>query len=252
MLPALGTGARSSLCRFAFILLHGMLRLSESVQDYLKAIFELHQESERVTTNALAARLGVSAASVTGMLRRLAELKLVEYEPYQGAALTLSGKRIALEIIRHHRLIELYLMEVMGYSWDEVHAEAERLEHAVSQAFAERIAQLLGDPKVDPHGDPIPTREGEMPLASRRTLVDAPTGAMLCVQRVRDEDADVLRRLAALGLFPNTCFVVKTVNPERNSRVLHLSNGAEVEVEDSLAQNVFIQDVPAASGSALR
>lgn len=219
-----------------------MTRLSESVQDYLKAIFELHQATPRVTTNALAARLGVSAASVTGMLRRLAELGLVEYEPYQGVVLTGSGRRAALEVIRHHRLIELYLTQALGYSWDEVHAEAERLEHAVSQSFAERIAQLLGDPKVDPHGDPIPSREGEMPHTSQRTLAEAPSGAALSIQRVRDEDAEVLRRLAALRLFPNTRFVVKTVDREKGRRVLCLGDGAEVEIEDGLARHVFVQE----------
>ncbi|MDW8396234.1 MAG: metal-dependent transcriptional regulator, partial [Anaerolineae bacterium] len=137
--------------------------LSESMQDYLKVILELIQSNQRATTNALAARLNVTPASVTGMLKRLAELNLVEYEPYQGAELTPAGRRVALEVVRHHRLLELYLIEAMGYRWDEVHAEAERLEHAISQEFAERMARILGDPKVDPHGDPIPTREGEMP-----------------------------------------------------------------------------------------
>lgn len=225
----------------------GMTRLSESVQDYLKAIFELHQTTPRVTTNALAMRLGVSAASVTGMVRRLAELGLVEYAPYQGVVLTGSGRRAALEVIRHHRLIELYLTQALGYSWDEVHAEAERLEHAVSRSFAERIAQLLGDPKVDPHGDPIPSREGEMPRVSQRTLVEVPSGTALSVQRVRDEDAEVLRRLAALRLFPNTRFVVKAVDQERGKRVLCLGDGVEVEVEDKLAQHVFVQEETIAS-----
>src|SRR5262245_28979263 len=131
-----------------------MKMLSESIQDYLKTIYELRHENERATTNALAVRLGVAPASVTGMLKKLAEMKLVAYEPYQGAALTPAGEKIALEVIRHHRLIELYLTEAMGYSWDKVHAEADRLEHAISEEFEDKISIMLGNPMVDPHGDP--------------------------------------------------------------------------------------------------
>lgn len=220
-----------------------MSALSESMQDYLKVILEIIQSDQRATTNALAARLNVAPASVTGMLKRLAELNLVEYEPYQGAQLTPAGKRVALEIVRHHRLLELYLIEAMGYRWDEVHAEAERLEHAISQEFAERMARILGDPKVDPHGDPIPTREGEMPVSSHQTLCEVPAGTQVQIQRVRDEDAEVLRALAALGLFPRTVLTVLDCNLVQQTQRVRLVNGAELEVQEQLARHVFVAPV---------
>ncbi|MCS6773229.1 MAG: metal-dependent transcriptional regulator [Thermoflexales bacterium] len=217
--------------------------LSESMQDYLKVILELIQSNQRATTNALAARLNVTPASVTGMLKRLAELNLVEYEPYQGAELTPAGRRVALEVVRHHRLLELYLIEAMGYRWDEVHAEAERLEHAISQEFAERMARILGDPKVDPHGDPIPTREGEMPVPSHQTLCEVQAGTQVQIQRVRDEDAEVLRKLAALGLFPRTVLTVIDYNLAQHTQRVRLVDGAELEVQEQLARHIFVAPV---------
>lgn len=182
--------------------------LSESVQDYLKSIYRLQRDAERVSTNALAARLGVAAASATGMLKRLAELRLVEYEPYQGVRLTPAGEKIALEVIRHHRLLERYLTEAMGYEWDQAHVEAERLEHAISEEFEDRMSALLGDPKLDPHGNPIPTKDGAVAACSRLRLSDVPGGQAVRVERIDDEDADVLRRAAELGLTPQAELVV--------------------------------------------
>ena len=136
--------------------------LSHSIEDYLKAIYELQLGGCTVSTSALARRLGFTSASVTGMLKKLAAqaAQLVKYRRHRGVVLTPTGEKIALEIIRHHRLIELYLMEALGYSWDEVHAEADKLEHVISESFEDRIATFLGDPDVDPHGEPIPTKEG--------------------------------------------------------------------------------------------
>ena len=136
--------------------------LSEAVENYLKAIYEIEQDSGRVTTNALAERMVVKPASVTGMIKKLAEGKprLVDYERHRGVSLTPAGRRIALEVIRHHRLIELYLQQSLGYAWDEVHDEAEKLEHVISEEFEDRIAEMLGDPEFDPHGDPIPAKNG--------------------------------------------------------------------------------------------
>jgi len=215
--------------------------LSESVQDYLKAIYSLRHENERATTNALAARLNVTAASVTGMLKKLAELKLVIYEPYQGATLTPAGEKIALEVIRHHRLIELYLTEAMGYSWDQVHAEADRLEHAISEEFEDRISTLLGHPKVDPHGDPIPTKSGEIATTSRRTLSDAVEGSTVRIERIRDEDPALLRAVAELGLMPQT---IVTVGPRTDDAtfIVCLAPGRTCQVSDQIARSIFVVD----------
>src|SRR3954452_18147380 len=145
--------------------------LSEAGQDYLRTIWKLQQEV-RVTTSAVADGLGISAASVTAMLKRLASLGLVEHERYQGARLTDAGERIALEVVRHHRLLELYLMEALGLGWDEVHAEADRLEHHLSEELEARIDAALGFPKRDPHGDPIPSAELELITDPARTLAE--------------------------------------------------------------------------------
>lgn len=217
--------------------------LSESVQDYLKAIYSLRYENERATTNALAARLNVTAASVTGMLKKLAELKLVLYEPYQGATLTPAGEKIALEVIRHHRLIELYLTEAMGYSWDQVHAEADRLEHAISEEFEDRISTLLGHPTVDPHGDPIPTKSGEIATTSRRTLSDTAEGSTVRIERIRDEDPALLRAVAELGLMPHT---IVTVGPRTDDATftVYLAPGRPCRVSDQIARSIFVVDAP--------
>src|SRR5690349_8829762 len=133
---------------------------SASVEDYIKAIYKAHVESGEVTTQDVAARVQVSAPAVSKMLRRLVELRLIDHSPYQGVRLTEAGEKMALEIIRHHRLLERYLVEALGYEWDEVHEEAERLEHHISEEFEDRIDTLLGHPKCCPHGDPIPSRDG--------------------------------------------------------------------------------------------
>lgn len=215
-----------------------MAGLSESIQDYLKTIYDLRQENERVTTNALAARLNIAAASVTGMLKKLAEMKLVAYEPYQGATLTPAGEKIALEVIRHHRLIELYLTEAMGYSWDQVHAEADKLEHAISENFVDRISQMLGDPKVDPHGDPIPTKEGTVASSSRMTLREALAGSVVRIERVRDEDAALLRQVAELGLKPQTMITVGA--NEGDQLHVTLPAGDDRAVSHDIAQHIFV------------
>ena len=217
--------------------------LSESVQNYLKAIYAFREDGQRATTSALAERLGVAAASVTGMLKKLDEMKLIAYEPYQGASLTLNGRKIALEVIRHHRLIELYLTSAMGYPWDKVHDEAEKLEHAISEDFEDAMARMLGNPTRDPHGDPIPTKEGNVAVVSRQALSDAAAGAVVLVDRVRDADPDVLRRAARLGLRPGVTIHVL----ERNTvdGVLTVSielNGAQSEhlIEPAFAREVFV------------
>jgi len=182
--------------------------LSRASEDYLKAIHFLQITDKKVSTSAIAERLGVAQASVTGMIKKMAEMKLVEHSPYQGVELTAAGEKIALEIIRHHRLLELYLAEAMGYSWDKVHDEAEKLEHVISEEFEDKIDEFLGRPTADPHGAPIPTKDGQMPAFQGFALSQAEAGDHVIVRMVSDRDAEKLRYLGKIGLFPNVEIVV--------------------------------------------
>jgi DtxR family Mn-dependent transcriptional regulator len=184
--------------------------LSHAEEDYLKAIYELAEDAGKVSTSALVARLGRKPPTVTVMLQKLADQKprLVDYERHHGVSLTPAGAQIALEIIRHHRLIELYLAEALGYEWDKVDAEAEQLEHVISEEFEDRISAMLGDPTVDPHGDPIPAKDGSVAPLSRQTLSDAEPGQPVRVARVRDDDPALLRYLAGLGIVPEAVVTV--------------------------------------------
>ena len=175
--------------------------VSESAQDYLKAIWKLERTGDMSTT-ALADALGVSPASATAMLKKLATLGLVNHERYHGATLTPAGERMALEVVRHHRLLELYLMEALGLSWDQVHEEAERLEHHLSDELESRIDRALGFPTRDPHGDPIPSPELLLQSDEMVCLSDLEAGSMTVVRRVPDGDPELLRYLATLGLVP--------------------------------------------------
>jgi DtxR family Mn-dependent transcriptional regulator len=177
--------------------------LTVAVQDYLKAIYVLESSGERVTTSALARRMGVSAPSATAMTKRLDELGLVERLPYRGVALTEGGRLGALEVVRHHRLLERYLVDRLGLSLDAVHAEAELLEHALSEELEAKIDEELGFPTLDPHGDPIPDRELRLVHGESRTLLDLEPGARASIARVPDGDSELLRYLGELGLVPD-------------------------------------------------
>jgi DtxR family Mn-dependent transcriptional regulator len=175
--------------------------VSASVQDYAKAVYALEARAgAAVSTNDLAARLGVTPGSVSAMLRKLAELGLVEHEPYRGVRLTDHGRRLALEVVRHHRLIELFLAEELGMSWDRVHAEAEVLEHVLSEDLEAVIAARLGNPTIDPHGDPIPSESFEIDERETRSLDQLPVGARGSFVRVSDSNPEMLRYLAAQGV----------------------------------------------------
>ncbi len=189
---------------------------SAAEQDYLKQIYCLHEEGGRATTQALADRLGVKPPSVTAMLKHLAADPTgpyVRHTPYHGAELTDKGLAVALEMVRHHRLIEQFLAELLDVPWDRVHAEAERLEHALSEELEERIAAKLGYPTRDPHGDPIPTREGTIDTNGSVALSALPVGATATVVRVPDGDPALLQYLGSLGLVPGAAVVVETVAP---------------------------------------
>jgi DtxR family Mn-dependent transcriptional regulator len=178
--------------------------LTQAIEDYLKSIYELTEGEARATTNQIAERMGVTPASVTGMLKRLAasDPPLLDYHKHRGAALTAEGRKVALELIRHHRLLELFLHETLGYTWDEVHAEADRLEHVISEDFEERIAQALGNPQHDPHGDPIPSRDFRLPPETAVPLSSLRSGQAGTVHRVANEDPELLRYLETIGLVP--------------------------------------------------
>lgn len=191
-------------------------KTSEAVDDYLKAILGLGgADEQRVTSNALADRLGVRAASVTGMLQKLAGQRppLVQYEKHRGVRLTATGKRRAWELVRHHRLLELFLHDVLKYSWDEVHDEAERLEHFISERFEDRVAAILGDPQIDPHGHLIPHKHAAGSFPDEAPLLQWTLGAPARISSVDDKDSTALRDLERLGLRPGVAVVVERNHP---------------------------------------
>ncbi len=187
---------------------------SSAIEDYAKAIHSLQgRDGEDVSNNALAGRLGVSPAAASGMTKRLTHLGLVRHRPYRGVRLTPKGERVALEVIRHHRLLELYLAESLGVPWDRVHDEAEVLEHVLSEDLEERIAEQLGDPTHDPHGDPIPTRDGRIEEAPTESLQSLEPGARGTFVRVSDSDPEMLRYLAERGISPGMALEVEDRQP---------------------------------------
>ncbi len=213
--------------------------ISRAMEDYLKAIHQLSVGSGRVATSRLAERMACSAASVTNMVQKLSELKLVEYQPYQGVRLTDAGSKIALEVLRHHRLLELYLAEVLGYSWDKVHDEAEELEHVISEEFEDRIDAALGFPTRDPHGHPIPSKDGHLPADSTQSLWEIGTGSQVRVNRVSDQDPEALRYLAAIGIYPRVQLQVMEKAPF-NGPVEILIDEARHSLSEELARQIFV------------
>ena len=189
--------------------------LTISIQDYLKHIYELTESGESATTNALARRLNISAPSVTGMVQKLASAKpaLVEYQKHQGVTLTREGRRAALEVIRHHRLLEAWLVQNLGYSWDEVHEEAEKLEHVISEDFERRIAAAMGNPTRDPHGELIPTADLKMPSDDSIPLSALRPDQSGIIKSVKATDTDFLRYLGERGLVPGVRVEVKEHSP---------------------------------------
>jgi DtxR family transcriptional regulator, Mn-dependent transcriptional regulator len=190
-----------------------MVALTAPVEDYLKAIYDITQGGDAATTNALAERLVLAPASVSGMIRRLATQGLLEHEPYRGARLTAAGRSAALRTLRRHRVLESYLATVLGVPWDDVHAEAEQLEHAASDMLIDRMAQALGDPLFDPHGAPIPTRDGIIDETRHTTLADWPVGTPGTVMSVSDKDPVMLRYLGELELRPGATVQVQMRAP---------------------------------------
>ena len=202
---------------------------SQAIEDYAKAIYALERrDAESVSTNALAERLGVTAASASGMVKRLGELGLVEHQPYRGVSLTEDGRRVALEVMRHHRLLELYLFQSLGLPWDRVHQEAEVLEHVLSDELEDLIAAKLGNPTHDPHGDPIPTRDLRIEEGSSESLQSLEAGATGTFVRVSDSDPEMLRFLADHGIAP--CDDLEVVDKQPFDGPLFVRFGDRVQV----------------------
>ncbi len=218
--------------------------LSGPVEDYLKAIYDLELVGEPASTNDIADRLAISPASVSGMVRRLADQGLITHEPYRGVRLTGDGRRAALRTLHRHRILECYLTEVLGYPWDRVHAEAERLEHAASEELVELMASALGDPVQDPHGAPIPTRDGRVEESALHTLAEAGPGEQVRVRRVGDKEPARLRYLAELGIRPGSLVRILDKAPFDGPITVWVEDsggGATRAVGVALAAQVFVE-----------
>ena len=202
-----------------------MPALSPSVEDYLKTIFTLTERAEDAATTDIAQRLGLAPASVTGMIKRMAESGLVEHEPYRGARLTGPGRQAALAVVRRHRIIETYLITKLAYDWSTVHEEAERLEHAASDELIERMAFALGFPQYDPHGAPIPTRDGEIERRVYARLADVDVGTRVALRQVGDDDSERLRYLKSLGLVPSVEIQVLDKQPFGGPMTVRIGTG---------------------------
>lgn len=213
--------------------------ITQAIEDYLKIIYKLQQKQERVTTQSIADRMNISAASVTNMIKKLAEMKLVRHTPYQGVELTEAGKKIALEVIRHHRLLELYLAEALDYGWDQVHTEAERLEHVISEEFEERIDTVLGYPTIDPHGAPIPTKGGIMKEFSQNPLSELEAGQTAVICQVSDRNPDILSYLTRLGFALQTTVEVLEKAPFNGPLLVRIGEQQHMLGQD-VAKEIFV------------
>lgn len=220
------------------------MEISQTIEDYLKAIFEESNPTTLASTTAIAECMGVTPASVTSMLKKLAARKpaLVEYQKHHGAKLTPEGTRLALKIIRRHRLLELFLHDVLAFEWDEVHEEADRLEHVISDAFVQRIALALDDPDRDPHGHPIPSADLEMPQENTVRLYDLKAGERGVVRWVSDRDSPLLRRLTELGIGLGTRLEVRDFSSlDENHTVRLLDTGDQVVLGAGITRQIGIQ-----------
>jgi DtxR family Mn-dependent transcriptional regulator len=212
---------------------------TQAVEDYLKTIYKMQCKHGRVATSVLADCLSVTPASATGMVKRLANMRLVAYQPYQGVVLTEAGRKIALEVLRHHRLVELFLTEALGVPWDRVHDEAHKIEHVLSDDIADRIDAMLGYPTTDPHGAPIPTRDGIIDQPNLLRLADLQPGQRAVVAEVYDHDAALLRYLGELGLYPQTELYVTKVAPFEGPLTVRIGN-AEHALGKEVANQVLV------------
>ena len=217
---------------------------SPSIEDYLKVVYKLEERegSPPVSTGDVARSMEVSPASASNMIKRLDDLGFLTYEAYEGATLTTPGHTVALEVLRHHRLLELYLKEVMGFSWDEIHEEAEILEHHISERFESRIEEMLGHPSRDPHGHPIPTRDGTVDELPTRSLADLEAGDAAPIDHIADEDGELLDLLEQRGLLPGATVAVVETRPLDGLLVVAV-DGTEQLIGTPVAQKVVVEPV---------
>ena len=215
------------------------MELSDAIQDYLKEIYKLEAAGSRATTSALAARLGVSPPSATAMLKKLASLGLVEHERYRGARLTRKGEKVALEVIRHHRLLEQYLSQTLGLPIDALHDEADRLEHALSEELEAHIDRTLGYPTHDPHGDPIPGPDLKLVVSQGMPLSALEPGTKATVSRVPDGDGELLRYLSELKLTPGSRIEVREAAPFEGPLTVRVG-GADHAISRELAARIAV------------
>jgi DtxR family transcriptional regulator, Mn-dependent transcriptional regulator len=213
----------------------------QAIEDYLKTIYMLAQDESPVSTSRIAEAREVKPASATSMIKRLGNLKMVNYEKHYGVTLTPAGEKLALEVIRHHRLIELYLMEALGFSWDEVHEQADILEHVISEKLEERIAAALNYPEFDPHGDPIPAKDGSMALVDVELLSTISAGETVWVRRILDDaNSELLRYLADMGLVPGTAVTVQAIAPFDGPLTLLVKDETKV-IGRNVAASVLVE-----------
>ncbi|MCZ6675165.1 MAG: metal-dependent transcriptional regulator [Verrucomicrobia bacterium] len=212
------------------------------MQDYVKAIYKLQEGRDGVAklNKTIAKKMQISPPSVTSIIKKLAEQHLVRYTPYRGVELTLAGEKIALEMIRHHRLLEFYLAEALGYSWDQVDAEADKLEHVISEEFEDRIDKVLNFSTLDPHGAPIPSKDGAMKHREYLRLVELPKGKTAVVRQVSDRDPDMLRYMGSLGLKPGACVEVREKAPFSGPLVLKIDSNEEQVLGLEVADHVYV------------
>ncbi|MDI6694574.1 MAG: metal-dependent transcriptional regulator [Anaerolineales bacterium] len=218
--------------------------LTQPIEDYLKTIYMITRSHERATTNQIAEALEVTPASVTGMIKKLSRTNppLVEYQRHRGVVLTPYGNQVALEILRHHRLIELFLHQILGFEWDEVHEEADRLEHVISEEFEERMALALGNPSIDPHGDPIPSRDLQMPETSNRMLIELRPPQQATISRVASADAELLRYLSSRGLTPQARLYVLEYSPFDYNMTIRIEGQEQVIVlGPQITRQIYVQ-----------
>jgi len=216
--------------------------VTRSQQEYRKALYQLHGDQRPVPTRELAQRLGISSPSVSEMVTRLTSQGLVEHDRYRGQQLTREGRKVALELVRHHRLLEMFLVQVLGYSLDEVHDEAERLEHVISERMEQRIFELLGRPELDPHGHAIPTLAGKVRPLSDRPLSECRAGEKVVVQGVSDDDPGRLRELERRNLLPGTRLEVVGESKFEGPMAVRIK-GHRASVPLGLARAVFVEEV---------
>lgn len=217
--------------------------LTSAHEDYLKSIYLLQNQGKKVTNSVLATQLRVSPASATNMVKKLAELDMVEYTPYQEITLSPAGERVALEVLRHHRLLELYLHDKLNLTWDQVHAEAERLEHVMSDVLEDAIADALDNPTIDPHGDPIPSKDGRVEEIDGMPLSRGELHQPYCLVRVLVQDSERLNYLGSLGLYPNVRVALLKRAPFDGPLLIDVEDEHHALAYD-IAQQILVAPIP--------